>query len=54
MQSVERTAQETSQEAQRAAEALQYLVGVSRNLIISVERFRVESTPESGNTLRWY
>ncbi len=44
MQSVERTAQETSQEAQRAAEALQYLVGVSRNLIISVERFRVEST----------
>ncbi|MFO0409705.1 MAG: methyl-accepting chemotaxis protein [Dolichospermum sp.] len=47
MQSVERTAQETSQEAQRAAAALQYLVGVSRNLIISVERFRVESTPES-------
>ncbi|MFN7658540.1 MAG: hypothetical protein ACK5P3_10445, partial [Dolichospermum sp.] len=46
MQSVERTAQETSQEAQRAAAALQYLVGVSRNLIISVERFRVESTPE--------
>lgn len=47
MQSVERTAQETSKEAQRAAAALQYLVGVSRNLIISVERFRVESTPES-------
>jgi len=47
MQSVERTAQETSQEAQRAAAALQYLVGVYRNLIISVERFRVESTPES-------
>jgi len=29
---------------------LQYLVGVSRNLIISVERFRVESNPESGET----
>jgi twitching motility protein PilJ len=50
MQSVERTAQETSQEAQRSAQALQYLVGVSRNLIISVERFRVESNPESGET----
>ncbi|MDB9536348.1 methyl-accepting chemotaxis protein [Dolichospermum planctonicum CS-1226] len=45
MQSVEPTARETAQEAQRAAEALQYLVEVSRNLIISVERFRVESTP---------
>ncbi|MEY2912336.1 MAG: Methyl-accepting chemotaxis protein McpB [Cyanobacteriota bacterium] len=51
MQSVERTAQETSQEAQRAAEALQYLVGVSRNLIISVERFRVESTPLESERL---
>lgn len=50
MQFVERTAQETSQEAQRSAQALQYLVGVSRNLIISVERFRVESNPESGET----
>jgi twitching motility protein PilJ len=51
MQSVERTAQETSQEAQRAAEALQYLVGVSRNLIISVERFRVESAPLESERL---
>ncbi|MFM5942487.1 MAG: methyl-accepting chemotaxis protein, partial [Dolichospermum sp.] len=40
MQSVERTAQQTSQEAQRAAAALQYLVGVSGNLMTSVERFR--------------
>jgi twitching motility protein PilJ len=52
MQSVERTAQETSQEAQRAAEALQYLVGVSRNLIISVERFRVESIPLESERLK--
>jgi twitching motility protein PilJ len=50
MQSVEPTAEETSQEAQRAAEALQYLVEVSRNLIISVERFRVESTPLGRKT----
>ena len=46
MQSVELTAQETSQEAQRVSGALQFLVGVSRDLISSVERFRVE-TPES-------
>ncbi len=43
MQSVELTAQETSQEAQRVSGALQHLVGVSRNLISSVERFRVET-----------
>ncbi|BAY22810.1 methyl-accepting chemotaxis sensory transducer [Calothrix sp. NIES-2100] len=43
MQSVELTAQETSQEAQRVSGALQNLVGVSRNLIASVERFRVET-----------
>ncbi|MDM9381104.1 methyl-accepting chemotaxis protein [Chlorogloeopsis sp. ULAP01] len=44
MQSVELTAQETSQEAQRVSGALQNLVGVSRDLISSVERFRVEAS----------
>ncbi|MEB3182235.1 MAG: methyl-accepting chemotaxis protein [Nostocaceae cyanobacterium] len=44
MQSVELTAQETSQEAQRVSGALQSLVGVSRDLLASVERFRVEVT----------
>ncbi|NEU74056.1 HAMP domain-containing protein [Hassallia byssoidea VB512170] len=43
MQSVELTAQETSQEAQRVSGALQHLVGVSRDLISSVERFKVET-----------
>ncbi|MFH7025896.1 MAG: methyl-accepting chemotaxis protein [Heteroscytonema crispum UTEX LB 1556] len=43
MQSVELTAQETSQEAQRVSGALQHLVGVSCDLIASVERFRVET-----------
>ncbi|MBE9206374.1 HAMP domain-containing protein [Nostoc sp. LEGE 06077] len=43
MQSVELTAQETSQEAQRVSGALQNLVGVSRDLIASVERFRVDT-----------
>jgi twitching motility protein PilJ len=44
MQSVELTAQETSQEAQRVSGALQSLVGVARDLLNSVERFRVEKT----------
>lgn len=44
MQSVELTAQETSQEAQRVSGALQNLVGVARDLLTSVERFRVEPT----------
>lgn len=43
MQSVELTAQETSQEAQRVSSALQNLVGVARDLLTSVERFRVEA-----------
>ncbi|MEW6494279.1 MAG: methyl-accepting chemotaxis protein [Cyanobacteriota bacterium] len=43
MQSVELTAQETSQEAQRVSGALASLVGVARDLLTSVERFRVES-----------
>jgi twitching motility protein PilJ len=42
MQSVELTAQETSQEAQRVSASLQNLVGVARDLSMSVERFRVE------------
>ncbi|MBD2182587.1 methyl-accepting chemotaxis protein [Aerosakkonema funiforme] len=45
VQSVELTAQETSQEAQRVSGSLQHLVGVARDLLTSVERFRVE-TPE--------
>ncbi|MBD0343992.1 MAG: HAMP domain-containing protein [Coleofasciculus sp. Co-bin14] len=43
MQSVELTAQETSQEAQRVSASLQNLVVVARDLLTSVERFRVES-----------
>jgi twitching motility protein PilJ len=42
MQAVELTAQETSQEAQRVSGSLQNLVGVARDLLTSVERFRVE------------
>ena len=41
MQSVELTAQETSQESQRVAGSLQSLVGISQDLLESVERFRV-------------
>jgi len=43
MQAVELTAQETSQESQRVSGALQNLVGVARDLLTSVERFRVET-----------
>ncbi len=43
MQSVEITAQENSQEAQRVSGALQHLVGVSGDLTTSVERFQVET-----------
>jgi twitching motility protein PilJ len=42
MQSVELTAQETSQEAQRVSASLQSQVSVARDLLASVERFRVE------------
>jgi len=42
MQSVELTAQETSQESQRVAGALQNLVLIARELLLSVEKFRVE------------
>lgn len=44
MQSVELTAQETSQEAQRVSDSLRNLVGVARDLQASVERFKVEGT----------
>jgi len=44
MQSVELTAQENSQEAQRVSGSLQNLVGVAGDLLTSVERFRVETT----------
>ncbi|MDJ0703027.1 MAG: methyl-accepting chemotaxis protein [Leptolyngbyaceae cyanobacterium MO_188.B28] len=46
MQSVELTAQETSQEAQRVSGSLQNLVGVARDLLTSVERFKVEKGNE--------
>jgi twitching motility protein PilJ len=42
MQAVELTAQETSQESQRVAGSLQNLVGISRSLLSSVERFRID------------
>ena len=47
MQSVELTAQETSQEAQRVSASLQNLVGVARDLLTSVERFRVDAVDRS-------
>ncbi|EAZ90922.1 methyl-accepting chemotaxis protein [Crocosphaera chwakensis] len=47
MQSVELTAQETSQESQRVAGALQNLVGISRDLLTSVERFHIEEAEKS-------
>lgn len=43
MQSVELTAQETSQESQRVAGSLQNLVVIARDLLASVERFKVEA-----------
>jgi twitching motility protein PilJ len=43
MQSVELTAQETSQESQRVAGSLQNLVSIARDLLTSVERFRIDS-----------
>ncbi|NER78620.1 MAG: HAMP domain-containing protein [Leptolyngbya sp. SIO1D8] len=48
MQSVELTAQETSQESQRVSASLQNLVGVARDLLTSVERFKVESGEEKA------
>ncbi|MDJ0510785.1 MAG: methyl-accepting chemotaxis protein [Crocosphaera sp.] len=48
MQSVELTAQETSQESQRVAGSLQNLVGISRDLLASVERFCIEGVEKSA------
>ncbi|MDS3859607.1 HAMP domain-containing methyl-accepting chemotaxis protein [Thermosynechococcaceae cyanobacterium BACA0444] len=48
MQSVELTAQATSQEAQRVSDSLHNLVTVARDLQSSVERFKVEQTEEQG------
>ena len=42
MQTVELTAQTTSQESQRVAGSLQNLVGIGKDLIASVERFKVD------------
>ena len=46
MQSVELTAQATSQESQRVAGSLQSLVSIARDLLSSVERFRIEQDEE--------
>ncbi|MGB7249132.1 MAG: methyl-accepting chemotaxis protein [Phormidesmis sp.] len=46
MQSVELTAQETSQESQRVSGSLQNLVGVARDLLTSVDKFKVSATEE--------
>ncbi len=42
MQSVELTAQETSQECGRVSQALASLVNVARDLLTGVERFKVD------------
>ncbi|MEL6262153.1 MAG: methyl-accepting chemotaxis protein [Cyanobacteria bacterium J06626_6] len=44
MQSVELTAQETSQESQRVSASLQNLVGVAKDLLTSVDKFKVSTT----------
>ncbi len=49
MQSVELTAQETSQESQRVSASLQNLVSVARSLLESVERFRVDPDGRMGS-----
>ncbi len=46
MQSVELTAQATSQESQRVAGSLQNLVSIARDLLSSVERFRIDKSEE--------
>ncbi len=48
MQSVELTAQETSQESQRVSASLQNLVGIAQRLQESVERFQVDSSQTGG------
>lgn len=46
MQSVELTAQETSQEAQRVSGSLQSLVSVASDLLTSVDRFKVNTSAD--------
>ncbi|HHP7229581.1 MAG TPA: methyl-accepting chemotaxis protein [Xenococcaceae cyanobacterium] len=46
MQSVELTAQATSQESQRVAGSLQNLVSIARDLLSSVERFRIDKSEQ--------
>ncbi len=46
MQSVELTAQETSQESQRVSGSLQNLVGVAKDLLTSVDKFKVSTQKE--------
>jgi len=46
MQSVELTAQETSQESQRVSGSLQNLVGVAKDLLTSVDKFKVNTAKE--------
>lgn len=50
MQSVEKTAQGTSQESQQVSTALQNLVSLSGDLLASVERFRVNSEDEQNQS----
>lgn len=47
MRAVEHSAQETSTEAQKVSSALTKLVGVARDLLTSVERFRVDSSEKN-------
>ena len=46
MQSVELTAQETSQESQRVSASLQNLVGVAKDLLTSVDKFKVNTAKD--------
>lgn len=52
MQSVEKTAQGTSQESQQVSTALQNLVSLSGDLLASVERFRVNAEDEQNRSQR--
>ncbi|MBE9064309.1 methyl-accepting chemotaxis protein [cf. Phormidesmis sp. LEGE 11477] len=47
MQSVELTAQETSQESQRVSGSLQNLVGVAKDLLTSVDKFKLSTAKDT-------
>lgn len=47
MQSIELSAQETSQESQRVSGSFQNLVGVARDLLTSVNRFKVDNSEKN-------